>query len=118
MEPIFNQSSQLVGWLKEDKVFDRSMHFCAYIRGHGLFASGNGHIGFYINGIFRDKKAGAVAFLRGSAPGPTPPIPPTPPTPPTPRTPPTPATPPTPSCPPTPPGSWSTTTWEQLIGHH
>jgi hypothetical protein len=78
MEPIFNRNSRLVGWLRDDKIFDNKMKFRAFVRRKGLFALEIGHIDFFMDGIIRDRKAGAVAFLRGNSPGPMPPTPSTP----------------------------------------
>jgi len=70
MEPIFDRHSRLAGWLRDETIFDTSMRFGAFIRGRGVFAPQAGHIGFFWDGVFRDRAAGAVAFLRGYSPGP------------------------------------------------
>jgi len=65
MEPIFDRHSRLAGWLRDETIFDTSMRFGAFIRG---LAPQAGHIGFFWDGVFRDRAAGAVAFLRGYSP--------------------------------------------------
>ena len=64
-EPIFNKNCRLVGWLNQQTgyVFSTGMQFVAFTRGNALFSPRCNHIGFFMNGVFRDKRVGAVAFL-------------------------------------------------------
>lgn len=116
VDAIFDQHCKHVGWLHQDFVYDRGMQPRAYVRGTGLFTAGGGdHLGYYMDGVFRDRQGGAVAFLRGSNPGERPGLPPTP----APVVPPTapvsPRTPPTPDEPGKPSGDWSHVSWEDFL---
>ncbi|WP_425116822.1 4-fold beta flower protein [Burkholderia ambifaria] len=118
MEPIFDRNCDLVAWFNAERgyIFSARMEFVAFTRGSGLFSAAKSrHLGFFINGIFRDRQAGAVAFLRGSSPGATPATQATPAIPATPATPASPATPATPARPAKPAGTFSVTTWSALL---
>ena len=60
MEPIFDKNCSLVGWFNQEKgyIFNTSMKFVAFVRGNGLFTNRSCHIGFFINGIFREESRG------------------------------------------------------------
>lgn len=105
MKPIFDKRCKLVAWLNQDRgyVFSTRMQFVAFVRSNALFSPRSKHLGFFMNGIFRDKRVRAVAFLRGSSPGATP------------ATPATPATSATPAPPAIPAGSFGPTSWEYLV---
>lgn len=118
MTPIFDRNCTHVGWYREDRayVFDTRMQFIAFVHGRGLFSLRARHLGFFIDGIFRDRQAGAVAFTPGHAVGPTPAVPAAPPVPAVPPALNTPSAPPTPPAPAAPPGAWADTLWGELIG--
>lgn len=116
--PIFDRHRKLVAWLDPfgENVFDTHMKFIAFIRKDVLYLLSARHIGFFNQGVFRDERARAVAFLKGViSVSPTPSIPPTPPKPPIPPKPPSPAKPPTPTMPVIPIGTFGPTSWEDLL---
>lgn len=117
MEPIFDKNCTLVAWinLQSGYVFSTQMRYVAFIHGSALFSPRSNHLGYFLNGVFRDTRVGAVAFLRGSSPGAVPAQPAKPVTPPIPTKPGSPATPATPAPPATPSGSFGSTSWEELI---
>ncbi|WP_394781444.1 4-fold beta flower protein [Undibacterium sp.] len=117
MTPIFDRNCTHTGWYDEARayVFDTRMQFIAFVHGRGLFSLRAKHLGFFMDGIFRDRQAGAVAFTPGHAVGATPPVPPVPPTPAVPPTLNTPSAPPTPPAPAAPPGAWSRMGWSALM---
>ena len=116
MEAIFDQHCKFVGWLHESFVYDRGMELRAYVRDQYVFtARGGEHLGFYTNGVFRDRRGGAVAFLKGASPGERPGLPPSP-APIVPPAPPVcPRNPPTPDEPLKPQGDWSHVSWDDLL---
>lgn len=116
MEAIFDQHCKLAGWLHGDFVFDKGMQVRAYVRGTGLFTAGGGdHLGYFMDGVFRDRQGGAVAFLKGATPGERPGLPPTPGPVVPPKAPPSPRTPPIPNDPMKPEGDWSHVSWDDLL---
>ncbi|MES2072554.1 MAG: hypothetical protein V4488_19495 [Pseudomonadota bacterium] len=117
MTPIFDRNCTHVGWLNPERgyVFDTRMQFIAFVHGRGLFSLRSRHLGFVIDGIFRDREAGAVAFTPGHHVGPAPAVPPVPPIPALPATPHPPSAPPTPPAPSAPPGAWAHAGWTALI---
>ena len=117
MEPIYNKNGYLAGWLSDDEdvIFDNSMHPCAFIYEEGIFSYGGVHLGFFREGVFRDRRSGAVGFLKDAKPGRESTILPTLNTPPIPNRPPSTGIPPTPPSQPVPDGTWSSKSWESFL---
>ena len=115
MTPIYDKNGQVVGWIKNDVIFDLRNRYVAFISNNNVFDYIPRHLGSFQNGYFKDKFGNAVALIEGAQGGPIArkkSIPPIPPIPPIPRIPPIPPIPPI-----TPIGSlnWSNTTWNELL---
>lgn len=118
MKPIFDQHRQLVAWLdpRTGHVFNTDMLFVAFVRDGALFSPQAHHLGFFADGVFRDKRAMAVAFTAGvTTIRQTPPVPPAPVRPPVPIKPATPAKPPLPALPTAPTGRFGPASWNSLL---
>lgn len=68
---IFDRSGAVVGWLDRENVFDRaSRSWVAFVREDVVFAIDGAALGIFRFGFFRDRRGGAVAFIRGASRGP------------------------------------------------
>ncbi len=115
MEPTFDRSCSLVGWLESDKIFDRHMSYNGFIKNLYIFGRTNTYLGIMKDGFLRDRSGYVVAFVRGATNGSAIPVPATPSTPATPPIPATPSTPATPASPAKPMASWSSKSWEEFV---
>jgi hypothetical protein len=91
MEPVFDQSGKVVGWLRGDRLLDPRGQHVAFLRNYWLISYRGAYLGRFYKAWFRDLKGQAVGFMRRPSGLPTPPAteePPPPPEPaPAPRTP-------------------------------
>jgi hypothetical protein len=75
MEAIFSPQGHLVGWLKNDGVYDEAGYPRAFVRGKDVFALNGDYLGRVEHGYFRDQRGDAVAFMRGATGSPIAPTP-------------------------------------------
>lgn len=85
MEPIFSRHGHVIGWLKQDVVYDEAGEPRAAVRNGALFAFDGSYLGRLERGYFRDQNGDALAFMTGAAGVPLTPTPRVVPTPPTTR---------------------------------
>jgi hypothetical protein len=63
-EPIWNRQGRVVGWLDGDNIRDREGGAKAFIYGENVIAYRNGgHRGWFVSGVFRDRRGRVVAFI-------------------------------------------------------
>lgn len=71
MEEIFDRLGNVVGWLDEGAIFDRtSRRWVAFVTDDLVHTPGGHVLGFFRLGFFRDRRGGAVAFTNGASRGP------------------------------------------------
>ncbi len=75
MEPIFSREAQVVGWLKEDVIYDEQGDPHAYLRGTVVFTLDGEYLGRLEHGYFRDELGHAVAFMSNAEGSPATPAP-------------------------------------------
>ncbi|WP_423816156.1 4-fold beta flower protein [Rhodocaloribacter litoris] len=114
MEPIFDRTGAVVGWLHEGRILDRSNRYRGFVKGDAVYAMGGQYLGRFRNGFFRDRSGGAVAFIQGASGGPLLPITQIPPVPPIPPIPPINPVPPIPPIPPVDSLSWGVD-WDEFL---
>lgn len=85
MEPIFSRDAQVIGWLKNDIVYDQVGDPHAFVRNTAVCTFDGQYIGRFEHGFFRDEIGNAVAFVRNAQGWPTTPSPRVVPEPPTTR---------------------------------
>jgi hypothetical protein len=115
VEPIFDQTGKVLGWLFNHVVYDRQRRYRALVRNGAVYAYTGRYLGYLDQEVFRDRSGQAVAVLSGAQGRPVPPIfetapeassLPTPPIPPLPGTPPE---------LPTPRLGWSLVRWDGFL---
>lgn len=119
MTPIFDQSTQHVGWCRDGKVFDLDLNWVAFHRGGHLFSARDlAWLGPFVEGSLIDRGGQVVAWLAGSVPNgvdqPRPP--PLPARPMSPLRPVRPIAPRRPLFPRFPKRGWSALSWERWLG--
>jgi hypothetical protein len=117
LEPIFDVQGQVIAWLYEQRfVIDLSNRYRAFVRDGEVWSPGRRHLGQFANGFFWEKQGKAVAFMRGASTGPSTPAPQVAPEPPRPTVPPIPPLPSLVSPVRAHSRSWSSLTFEALLG--
>ena len=114
VEPIYDRSGKVVGWLKGDDIYHLNGSHASTINSRNVYGHAGQHFGVFDKGLFRDHRGGVVAFIRGAQGGPVLPIPSVPPIPPIPSIPPIPAIPSVPPVPAVPSLGWGIA-WKQFI---
>lgn len=117
MEAIFDKHANPVAWLQVGSgyIFSLEMRYIAFTRFNGLFSPQCDRLGFYMDGVFRDNKKRAVAFLVGARTGSNAPEMLPPPHPQKPARPATPHRPLPPIHPPMPHGNFSPIDWSEML---
>src|SRR5262249_18489094 len=91
MEPVFDQTGQVVAWWRGDHVLDLKGRHVAFLRGNWVISNRGAYLGRLYRGWFRDLTGAAVGFVQGARG--TPLLPATQPPPPAPEPGPTPTSP-------------------------
>ena len=115
MEPIFDSSGQVVGWISDGSLVNRSNDHVAFLHEGAVFSYQRGHLGTFDQGFFRDQNGHAVAFVEGAHGGPVKPIQSVPPVPAVPPVPPVQPVAPVAPIPPNPSLSWSSLSWDEFM---
>lgn len=93
MNPIYSNYGQVIAWQNNKNIYHLNGRHAAVINGTNVYSHNGCHLGIFSNGLFRDQRGGAVAFLNGARGGPILPICAISPIPPIPSIPPIPAIP-------------------------
>lgn len=113
-EPIYDQSGDVVAWLKGTNIHDLDGNHLAVLNTEHVYGHDGQHLGLLKSRLFRDHDGGVVAFMKGGRGGPILPIPSIPPIPPIPSIPPIPAIPSIPPIPAIPSLGWGIE-WNEFI---
>ncbi len=119
MKAIFDKSSNLVGWIEKEHVFDLNLNWIAFLSNGNIFSSNKVKwLGPFNQGSFLDRDGKPVAWIEGVKPSGTlkPLVPTTPFRPFTPLRPLNPLKPLKPLQPLVPLGGWSKISWEMYLG--
>jgi hypothetical protein len=67
-EPIWDRRGAVVGWLDGEHVRTLSGRAEAFLHGDSVISyRGHGHLGWFVNHVFRDSRGHAVAFIDGAS---------------------------------------------------
>ena len=114
MEPIYDRSGRVVGWLGGNDVYHLNGSHAAVVIGPNVYGHRGQQLGVFGGGFFRDHDGAVVAFIRGASGGPVLPAQSLHPAPPIPSVPPVPAVPAVPRVPAAPSSSWGSD-WRSFI---
>jgi len=114
MEPIFDRTGTVIGWLHEGRFLDRSNLYRGFLSGEAIHSMSGNYLGKFQNGFIRDKNGKAVAFIKGASGGPILPLAKVPQIPPIPPIPPLKSIPSIPPIPQIPSLAWGTD-WESFL---
>ena len=70
MEPIYDRSGIVIGWIHQGRILDRSKRLRAFSTGDTVYTMRGKILGKYRKGVFEDRTGGAVAFTREASAGP------------------------------------------------
>lgn len=67
MEPIYDRSGAVIGWMHQGRILDRFKRYRAFITGETVYTMKGQNLGTYRKGVFEDKTGNAVAFTRAAS---------------------------------------------------
>jgi hypothetical protein len=74
MQPIYDEFGDVAGWLHGERVLDRyGIDRAVIVQGYLVSYRGT-HLGYFLDGYFRDPAGDAVAFVAGALGGPPLPV--------------------------------------------
>lgn len=74
MEAIYGPRGDVAAWWNVDHFVALSGATIGWLRGDAVFALNGAHAGYFTDGLFRDNRGDAVAFVSGATGGPTKPV--------------------------------------------
>ena len=67
MDPIYGRNGQVVGWFDDGELLDLHGRYAAFVNSGSIISyRGNGHIGWFEDGVFWDQNFLAVGMLRNA----------------------------------------------------